>query len=235
MALAESSILKPKHPDLKDPDDWPIFTLTNANVISQETGLPCSLLAAHRDNRVKVVGRMGEVEDEHSHLVLDAHYAGRTIQLSNVATYSFAEYPDGTYGYWAAGEAGWFELEETVPKYRPIIDDMNVATSMLYFIADKMRRSRKTDFTGAEFNKHIRRLFQDVKHEKAHCPICLLTIGIDSITPKQNSLICSWTLQMPATRLEPTVISLFPQFWKVKKVSNGMRLRYYGTSVKSFL
>ena len=164
MPVAESSVLRPRHADRTNPDDWPIFTLTNAYVVSQTTGLPCSLLAANKDNKVKVVGRLGEVNEEDSHLILDASNANRTVQLGNVTTYSFGQHTDGTYGFWAAGEAGWFELEETVAEYKPFLDEMNVATSMLYFIADKIGRSRKTDFTGAEFNKHIRRLFHDVIH-----------------------------------------------------------------------
>lgn len=165
MPIAESRVLKPREGGVEDSNDWPSFSLVDASVVSQATGLPCSLLSAHKDNRVTVVGRLNEVGDESR--VLDPKCRQRIIQLQNVTTYSFAEYGDGTYGFWAAGEAGWFELEEMVPQYKPIIDEMNVATSMLYFVADRMRRSRKTQFTKAEFDKHIHRLFQDVTNRQA--------------------------------------------------------------------
>lgn len=42
-------------------------------------------------------------------LVRDKNYRDKTIELSNVMTYAFAEYDDGTHGFWAAGLAGWFE------------------------------------------------------------------------------------------------------------------------------
>ena len=168
MPVAENSVLVPKSSELKNPDDWEIFALTEANVFSQKTGQPCSLLSANTDNPVKVTGRLLEVDEELSHLILDPKYINRTIQIPNVTSFSYAEFEDGTYGFWAPGQAGWFELRETVPGYKSILEDMNVATSMLYFIADKFRRSRKTDLNTREFQKYILRFFQDVCWSNFH-------------------------------------------------------------------
>ena len=162
MPLDESSVLEPKDPSLKHHDHWPVFVLKDAYVVSQKTDDAISLLAANKDNPAKITGRLDTVEDEYLHLVKDSDYTSRTILLSNVTVYSFAEYHDGSYGFWAGGQAGWFELEETLPEYDSILVEMNVAASMLYYIADKARRSRKTEFTHSEYDKHIRRLFKDV-------------------------------------------------------------------------
>ena len=87
-----------------------------------------------------------------------------TIKLVNVTTYAFAEFEGGGHGFWAAGQAGWFEIEGALPAYKPVYDEMGVAASMLYFLADKIRKSRKKGFTTDQFNAHIRRLFRDVGH-----------------------------------------------------------------------
>lgn len=90
-------------------------------------------------------------------------YRNLPIEISNVTCYAYAEFEEGEgYGFWAAGEAGWFEIESTVPEYQPIHHDMCIATSLLYFIADKYRNSRKSKFTRSELGPYMRRIFREV-------------------------------------------------------------------------
>ena len=102
------------------------------------------------------------------------NYTDLHIEIPKVILYAFAEYDDGSYGFWAAGEAGWFELETTVSSYKRIFDEMCVGASMLYFLVDKSRRSRKTDFTRTELTKHTERIFKDVMsplHSQLFSPV----------------------------------------------------------------
>ena len=68
--------------------------------------------------------------------------------VDNVVTYSFSQFKDGTLGFWAGGQAGWFEVRTPAREYRPIFKEMTEATSMFYFVADKFRNCRKS-FTNA--------------------------------------------------------------------------------------
>ena len=95
--------------------------------------------------------------------VRDSNYRRHTIEIKDVTTYAFAEYEGGGYGFWAAGQAGWFEIEATSSEYKEIYEEMMVAASMLYFIADRTRRSRKSNFTQSEFTAYMKRQFKDVR------------------------------------------------------------------------
>ncbi|KAL9101152.1 MAG: hypothetical protein Q9163_003554 [Psora crenata] len=126
-----------------------------------KTGEPVSLLSARKSNPVVVTGRLQEVEDEQVDLVRDPGYKKLTVGIPNVTMYAFAEFEGGGHGFWAAGQAGWFEIEGALPSYRPIYDEMGIAASMLYFLADRVRHSRKANFAKSQFNAHIKRLFRD--------------------------------------------------------------------------
>lgn len=68
MPVPEHLILEPKDSSIEDDDkDWPDFSLSKIKVYSQ-TGELVSLLKAHKDNPVNVIGRLEPVEPEHSHL-----------------------------------------------------------------------------------------------------------------------------------------------------------------------
>ena len=95
--------------------------------------------------------------------VRDPNYKNAIVEITNVLTYSFAEVVGGGYSFWAAGQAGWYEIETTASSYKPIYDEMGVAASMLYYLADKLRKSRKKKFTHSEFTSYIRWLFKDVR------------------------------------------------------------------------
>lgn len=91
-------------------------------------------------------------------------YQGRTIELKDVTTYSFAEFKDGTYGFYAAGKAGWFRIEDSALSYQSKYNEMVEATSMLYIMADKLRRAirKQPKLSKTACNKYVKRVFQDV-------------------------------------------------------------------------
>lgn len=92
-------------------------------------------------------------------------YRNKIIEVKDVKTYAFAEYDDGTYGFWAAGKAGWFEFETTAPSYRRIYKRMNEATSILYFLADRLRKSTKAapKLSARELKRYVRQCCLDVR------------------------------------------------------------------------
>lgn len=65
------------------------------------------------------------------------------IEVKDVTTYAFAEFEDGSYGFWAAGKAGWFEIKDPAAAFQPTFDMMIEAASMFYMLADKLKRARK--------------------------------------------------------------------------------------------
>ncbi len=79
--------------------------------------------------------------------------------------FAYADNDDGTYGFWAAGKAGWFEIESTALSYGSLYEEMAVAASMLYMFADKCRRANKnkSNLTNKEVNKYMKRIFSDVR------------------------------------------------------------------------
>ena len=93
-------------------------------------------------------------------------YRSKTIELDSTTTYAFAEYDDGTYGFWAAGKAGWFELKDPVPLFRTTFEGMNEAASMFYMLADKLRRAHKTNpkLSVKGLERYANNVFRDVSH-----------------------------------------------------------------------
>ena len=68
MPIPEDVVLEPKDPSIKDWDDWPTYSLRKIKVSSQQTGEPVSLLRAHKDHPVNVIGHLEPVDSEQSHL-----------------------------------------------------------------------------------------------------------------------------------------------------------------------
>ena len=97
-------------------------------------------------------------------LVRDKRYRERFIELKNVTTYAFAEYEDGSYGFWAAGNAGWFEIQSSASSFKETYSSMNEAASMFYMLADKLRRAikKRPKLSAKELDKYTRVLFKEV-------------------------------------------------------------------------
>ena len=94
----------------------------------------------------------------------DKRYREKAIELRNVTTYAFAEYEDGTYGFWAAGKAGWFEIQSSASSFKETYSLMNEAASMFYMLADKLRRAikKRPKLSVKELDKYTRVLFREV-------------------------------------------------------------------------
>lgn len=97
-------------------------------------------------------------------VVRDPNHRNQLIELRDVMTYAFAEYEDGSYGFWAGGKGGWYEFESAATSYNEILVQMSEATSFFYNIADKLRRARKPKarLTAKQLEEFIRRFCSDV-------------------------------------------------------------------------
>lgn len=67
MAVPEEDILHAKDSRIEDSDEWPLYTLRKARVLSKETGEPVSLLSAHNDHPVTVLGTLEAVNPDLIH------------------------------------------------------------------------------------------------------------------------------------------------------------------------
>lgn len=81
-----------------------------------------------------------------------------------MATYSFAVFDDGTFGFWAAGKAGWFEVASPSKSYAETFDNMKEATGMFYYLADKFRKSGNKFVNAPQkrITDHVRYHFEQV-------------------------------------------------------------------------
>ena len=82
--------------------------------------------------------------------------------------YSFSQFEDGTFGFWGAGQAGWYKISPG-PMYRGIYADMEEALSIFYFVADKYNGIRKMDSKNSahSIEHQISKLFEEVGLEKS--------------------------------------------------------------------
>ena len=96
--------------------------------------------------------------------VRDPKYRTKGIELTDITTYAFAEFEDGSYGFWAAGKAGWFELKDPLTSFQHTFDMMNEAASMFYMLVDKSRRARKSrsNYTARYLDNYANLIFKDV-------------------------------------------------------------------------
>ncbi|KAL9123356.1 MAG: hypothetical protein Q9187_000083 [Circinaria calcarea] len=144
MDLQEGLVLEPLERSIcDDSTQWPEFSLKNVRVLSEATGGFVSLLAAHQAFSVRVEGILEEIDPAYLALVKNSSYRSTPIILENVVTYSFSQFEDGTFGFWAAGKAGWFELRDPNKAYLKSYEEMKEATGMFYYLADKYRNIRK--------------------------------------------------------------------------------------------
>lgn len=90
-----------------------------------------------------------------------------------MTTYAFAEYDDGSFGFWAAGKAGWFEIKDPSIAFQRTYNMMNEAASMFYMVADKMKRSRKRYINPSvqRLERYAKGIFRDV----CSCDLWFLT------------------------------------------------------------
>ena len=91
-------------------------------------------------------------------------YQNQVIAIPDVATYSFSLFDDGSFGFWAAGKAGWFEITNPDKRYAKFFAEMQEATGMFYFSADKWRISpnKSTHWSVKVIDAHANYLFSEV-------------------------------------------------------------------------
>lgn len=96
--------------------------------------------------------------------VRDPKYKTKIIELTDITTYAFAEFEDGSHGFWAAGKAGWFELKDPLASFQPTFDMMNEAASMFYMLVDKSKRARKSqsNYTARHLDNYANLIFKEV-------------------------------------------------------------------------
>ena len=182
MPIPEEDVLKQKDPNITDTDEWPSFSLRKVSIVSTRNGQHVSLLEAHKDNSVQVSGQLETVTKDQLRLsrystplhgnhiadfvfsVKDQKYKLKTVELNNITNYAFAEYDDGTFGFWAAGKAGWFEIKNASGLYQQNLAEMNEAASMFYAMVDKTRRGRKdpSKMSIKDLDKYAAGLAKDV-------------------------------------------------------------------------
>ncbi|KAL8750485.1 MAG: hypothetical protein Q9184_006412 [Pyrenodesmia sp. 2 TL-2023] len=145
-------------------DDWPIHHLKKVNVVSQQTQQCVSLLESHRNHAVQVTGVIQSIDPSHACTVLDRRWRSQRIEINNVSFWAFSQEEDKSVSLWASSSAGWFELHDPLPQYRDTFVGMHEAVSMLYYLADKWRRSRKgyAYMKTKELDNYVKSVFRDV-------------------------------------------------------------------------
>ena len=111
-------------------------------------------------------------------------YQNRTIAIPDVATYSFSLFDDGTFGFWAAGKAGWFEVTKPAKGFKKVFEEMQEATAMFYFLADKYRGSRNkmTHCSVKALEDYVKNLFSEVGPSSQMNYMLLMEISISILT-----------------------------------------------------
>ncbi|KAH6642301.1 hypothetical protein C7974DRAFT_327439 [Boeremia exigua] len=141
MPILESDVLRPMEPSLNELH-WAEFVLSNASVVYESNGKPASLLLAYPDTLLKVQGRLETPAQKHSYHLLKKPYKPTEIVVRNVTRYCYGQMTDGSCGFWALGEAGWFEIRPAA-HFKAIFDDMVQAVELLYFVTDIYNEPRK--------------------------------------------------------------------------------------------
>jgi hypothetical protein len=79
--------------------------------------------------------------------VLDDDYLSKRIVIENVTHYAYGQHDDGEVGIWVAGKAGWYSI---VPArgYRAMYNDMVEAIDLLYFLVDRLQRTKRKRRSG---------------------------------------------------------------------------------------
>ncbi|KAL9022733.1 MAG: hypothetical protein Q9185_000163 [Variospora sp. 1 TL-2023] len=165
--VPESKILR--HVDKRiHSDDWPIYHLRKVNVVSQQTQQCVSLLESHKDHAVQVTGVFEANDFSVGHEANHRRPRIQHIEINNVSFWAFSQEADKSVSLWASGKAGWFELHDPEPQYRDIFEGMNEAVSMLYYLADKWRRSRKghSCVKVKELERYVVSVFRDDVYEE---------------------------------------------------------------------
>jgi len=134
-------VLKPLDPAIHDSDDFPIFSLSQVEILSQDHEL-ASLLNADANNPVNITGKLDHVPSVK--YLLPSVSCPVTIEVTDVRTFSYGQMEEGEVAIWALGKAGWFQLKPS-RRYKKVYKGMVEAVVLFYFLADAHRELRKKD------------------------------------------------------------------------------------------
>lgn len=137
--LHETDGLQPRDPRVTNTDEWPEFTLQDVTVTlpDDESGAPTSLLLASEHHPLELTGRLQPVPKKLAHTVkisFDARIPP-LMRVTEVRSFAYGAYKDGTVALWAAGKAGWFALKPG-RAYRETYNSMAEAVNALFFVVD---------------------------------------------------------------------------------------------------
>lgn len=71
--------------------------------------------------------------------------------MRNVDRFSYGRFDDGEAAVWAAGKAGWFEIQPS-REYKSVYRDMVESIDVYYFVVDKyqpQRPAKSKQYTGS--------------------------------------------------------------------------------------
>ncbi|KAF2490126.1 hypothetical protein BU16DRAFT_586218 [Lophium mytilinum] len=144
MAVPELDILKPVDPSISNPDDYELFTLSNAQVCNPKTGKPANLLDAYADNPVTVEGKLDPPpREQQKYLVNRPYRKAVTVEVRNVTRFAWGQtLKTKEIMIWALGSSGWLEIRPS-RVYRDTYQEMVEAIEILYFAADIYSQPRK--------------------------------------------------------------------------------------------
>lgn len=100
-----------------------------------------------------------------------------------MVAYAFAEFHDGSFGFWAAGKAGWFEIKEPVAACQLSYNMMKEAASMFYLLADKLRNSRflHERLSYKQMDNYAMKTFRKVCHSSAEIVLPVLGCALTEV------------------------------------------------------
>lgn len=147
--LPESAVLQSRDPTTTDSDAWPVFELVDVLVTDpdDESQAPTTLLHASAHNPLTVTGRLRPLPKHLTHLYLDRTRPSLSIETTDVRSYSYGAYEDGSIGLWACGQAGWFQISPSAV-YEPTYEGMIEAVKLLHYIADTYATPRMSGKVG---------------------------------------------------------------------------------------
>lgn len=159
----EDLVLKPKDPSITDSNAWIEYPITHVEVTDPETGNLTSLLTANVTKPLAIIGKLDRLPDDLLQYIFPNAPYPCNLQITNVRTFSYGQYEEGTLALWAAGNAGWFELKPS-RRYKEIWADMLEAVEVLYFLTDAHRELKKKQISMLTVQTLLERYAEDPKH-----------------------------------------------------------------------
>lgn len=141
----ETNVLKARDPSLTNSDDWPIYKIKSAVVYDPAHPMIelVSLLHAGVHRPLTITGRLDlPSKDMKSMLLQPKLDLSHPVEITNVKSFSYGQYEDGSVEIWAEGQAGWFTISPG-RSYKGIHADMVEALKVWYVTVDAYKEAKK--------------------------------------------------------------------------------------------